>query len=123
MTTPPTLPLSATDLLTTTRAVRKRLDFDRPVERDVLVRCVELALQAPSGSNRHGPRVVNAPGPGVPAAPRAAYRDAYDGHRAADGYNSNPPDDHQPQPTARSAGPLAEHLPRAPALVLACGLG
>ena len=40
---------TATDeLLTTTRAVRRRLDLDRPVERDVLLDCVRLALQAPS---------------------------------------------------------------------------
>lgn len=31
--------------------MRKRLDMARPVEREVLVECVELAVQAPSGSN------------------------------------------------------------------------
>ena len=39
---------------TTTRAVRKRLDFDRPVEREVMMECLEIALQAPTGSNRQG---------------------------------------------------------------------
>lgn len=48
------LNLSADEVLSTTRAVRKRLDFDRPVEREVLVECLELALQAPSGSNAQG---------------------------------------------------------------------
>jgi nitroreductase len=48
------LDLSAEELLTTTRAVRKRLDFERPVERGVIEQCVELALQAPTGSNRQG---------------------------------------------------------------------
>jgi nitroreductase len=48
------LDLSAEELLTTTRAVRKRLDFERPVEREVIEQCVELALQAPTGSNRQG---------------------------------------------------------------------
>lgn len=38
-------------LLTTTRSVRKRLDFARPVEREVIERCIEIAMQAPSGSN------------------------------------------------------------------------
>ena len=38
-------------LLTTTRAVRKRLDFSRPVPLDVVVECLRLALQAPTGSN------------------------------------------------------------------------
>jgi nitroreductase len=46
------LPLTPDELLTTTRAVRKRLDLQRPVERDVIEECIEIALQAPSGSNR-----------------------------------------------------------------------
>ncbi len=47
--------LSQTDaLLTTTRAVRKRLDLDRPVPRDVVRDCLQIAIQAPSGSNRQG---------------------------------------------------------------------
>jgi nitroreductase len=51
---PGTLNLSPDELLTTTRAVRRRLDFDRPVELDVVRECVRIALQAPSGSNRQG---------------------------------------------------------------------
>lgn len=48
------LGLSADALLSTTRAVRKRLDFDRPVARELLHECLELALQAPTGSNAQG---------------------------------------------------------------------
>ena len=43
--------LSPDELLTTTRAVRRRLDFARPVERALIEECLEIALQAPSGSN------------------------------------------------------------------------
>ncbi|HEY3471550.1 MAG TPA: nitroreductase family protein [Amycolatopsis sp.] len=39
------------ELLTTTRTVRKRLDFDRHVPLDLVKHCVQVALQAPSGSN------------------------------------------------------------------------
>ena len=47
--------LAQTDaLLSTTRAVRKRLDFDRAVPDDVLLDCLRLAVQAPTGSNRQG---------------------------------------------------------------------
>ncbi|WP_025351715.1 nitroreductase family protein [Nocardia nova] len=46
------LNLTTDELLTTTRAVRKRLDLDRPVERDVLEECLYLATQAPTGRNR-----------------------------------------------------------------------
>lgn len=47
--------LAQTDaLLSTTRAVRKRLDFDRAVPDEVLLECLQLAVQAPTGSNRQG---------------------------------------------------------------------
>jgi nitroreductase len=49
-----TLPLSPDELLTTTRAVRKRMDFDRPVDLAVIRECLEIALQAPTGSNAQG---------------------------------------------------------------------
>ena len=45
------LDLSAHDLLTTTRAVRRRLDLTRPVPPELIRECVATALQAPSGSN------------------------------------------------------------------------
>jgi nitroreductase len=46
--------LTADEVLTTTRSVRKRLDFTRPVEREVLEECLRIAQQAPTGSNRQG---------------------------------------------------------------------
>jgi nitroreductase len=45
------LNLSIDDALRTTRAVRRRLDLHRPVEPEILRECIELAIQAPSGSN------------------------------------------------------------------------
>jgi nitroreductase len=39
-------------LLMTTRAVRKRLDLTRPVEPELIERCLEIAIRAPRGSNR-----------------------------------------------------------------------
>jgi nitroreductase len=45
------LNLSPDELLATTRSVRKRLDFSRPVEPEVIRECLELAVQAPTGSN------------------------------------------------------------------------
>ncbi|TMA53201.1 MAG: nitroreductase family protein, partial [Deltaproteobacteria bacterium] len=41
-------------LLTTTRSVRKRLDLARAVDPAVLERAIEIALQAPTGSNSQG---------------------------------------------------------------------
>jgi nitroreductase len=45
------LGLSADEVLTTTRSVRKRLDLTRPVPREVLVECIDIAHQSPTGSN------------------------------------------------------------------------
>jgi nitroreductase len=44
--------LTPDELLTTTRSVRKRLDLTRPVPMELVRECLEIALQAPSGSNR-----------------------------------------------------------------------
>ena len=41
------LNLTSDQLLSTTRAVRKRLDFDRPVSMDTVKECMEMAVQAP----------------------------------------------------------------------------
>ena len=45
------LDLTPDEVLSTTRSVRKRLDFDKPVERQTLQECLEIAFQAPNGSN------------------------------------------------------------------------
>ena len=41
-------------ILQTTRSVRKRLDLARSVDKEVILRCLEIALQAPTGSNAQG---------------------------------------------------------------------
>jgi nitroreductase len=46
------LDLTPRELLTTTRAVRKRLDLERPVERKVVEECLRMAFQAPNGSDQ-----------------------------------------------------------------------
>lgn len=51
---PPLLDLDPDQLLSTTRSVRKRLDFSRPVEPELLRECLELATQAPTGGNNQG---------------------------------------------------------------------
>ena len=48
------LNLTNDELLSTTRAVRKRLDFDRDVPMSVIKECMEIAVQAPTGSNAQG---------------------------------------------------------------------
>lgn len=51
---PPVLNLGPDELLSTTRAVRKRLDLMRDVEPELIDECLELAAQAPTGSNAQG---------------------------------------------------------------------
>jgi nitroreductase len=48
------LDLDPDELLSTTRAVRKRLDLTRPVEPHLIRECVEVATQAPTGGNGQG---------------------------------------------------------------------
>lgn len=122
------LPLTSEELLTTTRAVRRRLDFSRPVSRDVLRACVALALQAPSGSNRWALQFVIVTEEERRQALGEAYRDAFSTYRESRGYigsidKGDGERNAQQQRTARSAEHLAENIHRAPAMVLACGLG
>lgn len=49
-----TLNLTAEEVLTTTRSVRKRLDFSRAVDAQLIRECLEIAMQAPTGSNAQG---------------------------------------------------------------------
>ena len=117
--------LSHTDrLLTTTRAVRKRLDLTRPVERDVILDCIRIATQAPAGGNYQRWRwmVIDDP------ERRALIADAY-----ARGYA--PYIEQQKQAVAKvgetdtvgrilsSSDYLAEHIGDVPVHVIPCALG
>src|SRR3954451_24944388 len=123
------LPLTGDELLTTTRAVRKRLDLDRPVSREVLSECVEVALQAPSGSNQWGMRFVIVDDPGLRRQLGHIYRACYERYRSIDGVYIGSIDkgderrNAQQHRSAESADHLAEHMGDAPALVLACAVG
>jgi len=64
---------SVDELLSTTRAVRKRLDLTRPVGREVILECIRLAMQAPTASNAQDWRWLVI----TDAAKRAAIADIY----------------------------------------------
>lgn len=115
-------------LLTTTRSVRKRLDFDRPVPREILLECLELALQAPTGSNLQQWRFLIV----TDAEKRKLLSDIY--RKAFKIYASSPPPGNQemssddPRATqlgkvVSSAVHLAENMHRCPALVIPCYKG
>lgn len=74
------LDLTPDELLTTTRAVRKRLDLQRPVERDTLETCLRLAFQAPNGDNAQAYDWVLVDDDDTKRAMAEIYRSALDGY-------------------------------------------
>lgn len=123
---PASLPLGPDDLLGTTRAVRRRLDLDRPVDDRDLVECLELAQQSPSGSNDPKMHFVLVRDPATRAAIGEIYRRCYDIYRQLPGVyirtiaKGTEADNAQQQRSADSADVLAETMGRAPALVIGC---
>lgn len=119
------LSLSADDVLATTRAVRRRLDLTRPVEREVLEECLTLAQQAPTGSNRQGWHFVVVTDPARRAALADLYRRGwarYTAGGARSGEQASVADARQTtqQRVADSASFLAEHLHEVPVHVIPC---
>lgn len=122
------LDLSPDELLTTTRAVRKRLDLDRPVERDVIEECLDVAMQAPTGSNMQNWHWVVVTDPDLRAEIAEVYREGARGYLLpAEGEADDPApttavDDQQAR-VVSSARYLVEHLHRVPVLVIPCAWG
>jgi nitroreductase len=124
----PKLQLSADEVLTTTRAVRKRLDFDKPVEMSVLRDCLDIALQAPSGSNSQGWQFVLVTDPAIKAAIAELYLKAFDDYEAGPAQPTKQHlDDPSMAPTQErvlsSARYLADNLARVPAMLIPCCAG
>ncbi|MDA2957421.1 MAG: nitroreductase family protein [Actinomycetota bacterium] len=123
------LPLDPDQLLSTTRAVRKRLDFERPVPDDLVRECVELAMQSPSGSNSMTMQFVVVRDEAKRKAIGEIYRQCYGIYQSMDGVyirSIDKGDDSanaQQQRSADSADFLGEHMGDAPVLVVACTEG
>ncbi len=114
--------LDQTDtLLSTTRAVRKRLDLEREVPTEVILECLQLAVQAPTGSNAQGWRWMVVTDP----EKRAALADIY--RRGAGDYFTQRTGDIDPSSqTGRvvsSATYLAENLQDVPVHVIPLIIG
>jgi nitroreductase len=112
--------LEQTDrLLTTTRAVRKRLDLTRPVERDVVLDCLRIATQAPSGGNRQRGRWVVVQDPTKKKVVADLYARSYDAYIAPQ-LELLDPDDRASVRMLESSRYLAEHMAEVPLLVVPC---
>lgn len=108
---------SVDELLTTTRAVRKRLDLTRPVDPDVILECVRLAMQAPTASNAQDWRWLVITDADKRAAIAEIYRSIgaeYLAHAVA--HASDP----QTRRVYQSALRLTETLARVPVHVIPC---
>jgi nitroreductase len=114
---------AADALLSTTRAVRKRLDFSRPVPRQVVVDCIRLSQQAPTASNGQNWRWVVVDDKDKRARIAELYRAAAgtmlsDARQAAHAQGQV-----QTERVYGSAEYLAEHLHEVPVHVIPCLLG
>jgi nitroreductase len=113
--------LKMTDaLLSTTRAVRKRLDFDRPVPRSLIEECVGLSQQAPTGSNSQGWRWILVEDSDKKMALGDIYRKMAGSYLVEQSAVSKQAGDEQTHRVMESAVYLAENLEKAPILAIPC---
>jgi len=120
-----TLPLTPDELLTTTRTVRKRLDLARPVPMSLIRECLEVALQAPSGSNRQGWQWVVVTDADRRRGIGEVYRRAVRAYLESSGSAAKLfADDPERAPVQRRVGDsvawLGEHMGDVPVLVIPC---
>lgn len=120
------LEMTPDEMLSTTRSVRRRLDFDRAVEPDTLQQCLELGLQAPTGSLRQDWHFVVSTDAGQCRAVGQVYKRVWNG-LVTDEYLAGAAE-RESDPTARaawlrmmeSARHLADNFPRVPAILVPC---
>jgi len=119
------LPLAPDELLTTTRSVRKRLDLTRPVPLELVRACVEVALQAPSGSNQQGWHWMVVTDPDLRAQIGSYYRQSHERYRTSTAYAARvdalSAERQVVQARVSSSSLfLAEHMGDVPVHVIAC---
>ncbi|WP_040749050.1 nitroreductase family protein [Nocardia transvalensis] len=119
------LDLSTDELLSTTRAVRKRLDLEREVPLGVVRECLELAVQAPTGSNRQGWHWVVVTDPEKRRALGELYRRGFEAYRSTPDYLGNQTTgdaetDALRKRVSSSAEYLAERMGDVPVLLVPC---
>ncbi|MDQ6879488.1 MAG: nitroreductase family protein [Candidatus Dormibacteraeota bacterium] len=114
--------MDAQTVLTTTRSVRKRLDFDRPVPKELLLECLEVAVQAPTGGNSQGWQFVIVTDAGKKRIVGELYRESWYAY-AASGRQRYAKEDmrrEQLPRVASSAQYLADRMHEVPVMVIPC---
>jgi len=117
------LPLGPDELLSTTRAVRRRLDLSRPVPRDLVEECLEVAVQAPTGSNLQGWQWLVVDDPDKKQALAELYGASFDTYAragAARRFDAADPRTARGGRVAKSAVYLRLHLHEVPVLLIPC---
>ena len=113
--------LTETDrLLSTTRAVRKRLDLERDVPREVLLECIALSQQAPTGSNLQGWRWLIVTDAEKRSALAELYRRAGKDYLSAGAEQARKAGQEQTGRVLDSAVYLADNLEKVPVHVIPC---
>ena len=120
-----TIKIAPDELLTTTRTVRKRLDLTRAVPMQLIRECLEVALQAPTGSNRQGWQWIVVTDPGLRRSIGNVYRDVTREYLASPGSAAKLfADDPQRAPVQQRVGSsvawLGEHMGEVPVLIIPC---
>lgn len=119
--------LSVEQLLTMTRSVRRRLDLQRPVELEVINKCLEMAIQAPTGSNTQNWHFVVVTDPQQRFAMAELYRKGFQTYRdkllagtITVSHNSITPDREMMRRVRTSSQHLLDHLHEVPVLLIPC---
>ncbi|GAA1672231.1 nitroreductase family protein [Kribbella yunnanensis] len=115
-----TLDLNPDELLTTTRAVRKRLDLERPVAPELIRECLEIATQAPSGSNGQRWHWLVVTDQEKRAKIAEYYRESLHAYFAANEAARGPETDPVQQRVRDSSAYLGDNLGKVPVFVIAC---
>lgn len=122
--------LAAVDkLLTTTRTVRRRLDFERPVEPAIIQECLQIAIQAPTGGNTQGWHFLVVTDAQKKARIGELYRDSFMIYARERLENLPPaeqgsaPDSEQRARVAKSAVYLANRMGQVPLMIFPCIYG
>ena len=120
-----TLSLTPDELLSTTRAVRRRLDFDRPLDMELVYECLQLAIQAPTGANRQGWHFMLVTDPQKKLAVAELYRKGWDSYIGSS--RAKIPPEEKPvaeqshdERVVSSSDYLAKNMHRAPVLLIPC---
>lgn len=117
---PPEQRKAVDHVLTTTRSVRKRLDLTRPVDPKIIEEAIDIAIQAPTGSNVQGWQFVVVTDPKTKQAIADLYRKGADLYRTQRPRATYPPDDPRAKQQVRmaaSGASLYQHMQDVPAIV------